>query len=84
MVQIVSGAVLLLLGALLVVRGLRLDPQERAGQQGGALGRRFGPLMLGLVLAFLGVALPLPARDATPSPGANTNPVDEAVEEGGK
>jgi hypothetical protein len=81
MVQTVSGVIL---GALLARRGLRRDPQEKASQQGGALGRRFGPPMLGLALAFLGAALLLPARDATPTPGANTNPVDEAVEEGGE
>lgn len=81
MVQMVSGVILLVLGALLALRGLRRDPQEKAEEQGGALGRRFGPLMLGLVLAFLGVALLLPARDAGPTPGANTNPVDEAVDE---
>ena len=87
MIETVSGLILLVVGVLLVVRGLRRDQhvnsgQKEAGQQGGALGRRFGPLMLGLVLAFLGAALLLPPRDATPTPGANTNPVDEAVEEG--
>lgn len=94
MIETVSGLILLVVGALLLVRGLRRGQdadsgQEEAGRQGverqgGALGQRFGPLMLGLVLAFLGVALLLPARDATPTPGANTNPVDEAVEEGGE
>ena len=37
--------------------------------------------MMGLVIAFLGAALVLPARNATPVPGDNTNPVDNAVED---
>ena len=80
MVQIVSGVVLLVLGVLFLVQGLR---GRDAGRQKGLLGG-LGGIMLGLIAAFLGVALLLPARDATPTPGQNTNPVDEAVQESGE
>jgi len=80
MVQIVSGVVLLVLGALFLVQGLR---GRDAGRQKGPLGG-LGGIMLGLIAAFLGVALLLPARDATPTPGQNTNAVDEAVQESGE
>ncbi len=83
MVQLVSGAVLLILGVVLLVRGLQRGRDETGGRQGGFIGR-FGTLMVGLVLAFLGAALLLPAREATPQDGANTNPVDEAIEESGE
>lgn len=83
MVQLVSGAVLLILGVVLLLRGIQRGRDETAGRQGGFVGQ-FGPLMLGLILAFLGAALLLPAREATPVGGANTNPVDEAVEESGE
>jgi hypothetical protein len=83
MIQLVSGSILLLLGAVLLIRGFRSSRQEGAGPQRGFLGR-FGTLMLGLIAAFLGVALLLPARDATPTPGVAPNPVDEAVQEGGE
>lgn len=82
MVQIVSGVILFVLGALLLVRAVRQGQRENAGRQ-GPLGR-FGGIMLGLIAAFLGAALLLPARDATPTPGQNTNAVDEAVQEGGQ
>lgn len=82
MVQLVFGVVLTLIGVLLLVRGVQRGQNEGAGRQQGFIGR-FGTLMAGVVLAFLGVALLLPARQATPTSGANTNPVDEAVEEGG-
>ena len=82
MVQLISGVVLLILGVVLLVRGFLRGRDETAGQQGGFIGR-LGALMVGLVLAFLGAALLLPAREATPVGGANTNPVDEAVEESG-
>lgn len=81
MVQIVFGVALTLIGVLLLVRGIRRGQNEGAQRQQGFIGR-FGALMVGAVLAFLGVALLLPARQATPTSGANTNPVDEAVEEG--
>jgi len=80
MVQIVSGVVLLVLGALFLVQGLRR--RGDAGRQGPLGG--LGGIMLGLIAAFLGVALLLPARDATPTPGQNTNAVDEAVQESGE
>lgn len=80
MVQIIFGVILLLLGVVLLVQGVRQGRSE-AGRQKGFIGR-FGALMLGLVAAFLGLALLLPARDAAPTPGRNTNPVDEAVQEG--
>ncbi len=82
MVQIIFGVVLSVLGAILLVQGIRQGRSE-AGRQKGFIGR-FGGVMLGLVAAFLGVALLLPAREATPTPGQNTNPVDEAVQEGGE
>jgi hypothetical protein len=81
MIQLVSGSLLLLLGAALLISGLRRSRREEAGAQRGFLGR-FGALMLGLIMAFLGVALLLPARDATPTPGVAPNPVDEAIQEG--
>ncbi len=79
MVQIIFGVIFLLLGAGLLVQGVR-QGQNEAGRQKGFIGR-FGALMLGLVVAFFGVALLLPARDAAPTPGQNTNPVDEAVQD---
>lgn len=53
---------------------------EGAERPQGVIGR-LGSIMVGLVLAFLGAALLLPARNADPVSGANQNPVDEAVEE---
>ena len=82
MIQTVSGIVLLLIGLLLIgqnlVRGQRDDGQKEKGFIG-----RFGTLMVGLIIAFLGAALLLPARQATPTPGANQNPVDNALQSGG-
>lgn len=80
--QLVFGIILLVLGLILLVQGVRRGRSE-AGRQEGFIGR-FGALMLGLVAAFLGVALLLPARDAAPAPGQNTNPVDEAVQNEGE
>lgn len=80
MIQLISGLIILAVGAWLLISGVRRTQQESAGEQKGFIGR-FGTLMLGAVLAFLGVALLLPARDATPNPGIATNPVDEAVQD---
>ncbi len=82
MVQIIFGVILCVLGAWLLVQGIR-QGQSEAGRQRGVLGR-LGGIMLGLVAAFFGVALLVPARDAAPTPGQNTNPVDEAVQESGE
>ncbi len=79
MIQLISGIIVLALGTWLLFSGIRQTRREGAGEQKGFIGR-FGALMLGAVLAFLGVALLLPARDATPNPGVMTNPVDEAVQ----
>ncbi len=79
MVQIIFGVIFLLFGAGLLVQSVR-QGQSEAGRQKGFIGR-FGALMLGLVVAFFGAALLLPARDAAPTPGQNTNPVDEAVQD---
>ena len=77
--QLIFGIILLVLGVIFLVQGVR-QGQSEAGRQQGFIGR-FGGIMLGLVAAFLGVALLLPAREADPTPGQNTNPVDEAVQD---
>lgn len=77
--QLIFGIILLVLGVILLIQGVR-QGQSEAGRQQGFIGR-FGGIMLGLVAAFLGVALLLPAREADPTPGQNTNPVDEAVQD---
>lgn len=77
--QLIFGIILLVLGVVFLVQGVR-QGQSEAGRQQGFIGR-FGGIMLGLVAAFLGVALLLPAREADPTPGQNTNPVDEAVQD---
>ncbi len=82
MVQTVSGIMLLIIGIFLIGQNLVQGQRETAGRQKGFIGR-FGTLMLGLVIAFLGVALVVPAREATSVPGANSNPVDNAVEDSG-
>ena len=80
MVQTVSGIILLVIGLFLIVQNLVQGQRDDGRKEKGFIGR-FGTLMLGLVIAFLGVALVLPARTATPTPGDNTNPVDNAVED---
>ena len=80
--QLIFGIILFVLGVILLIQGVR-HGQSEAGRQKGFIGR-FGGIMLGLVAAFLGVALLLPARDAAPAPGQNTNPVDEAVQDEGE
>ena len=81
MIQTVSGIVLLVIGLLLIGQNLLRGQRDDGSKEKGFIGR-FGTLMVGLVIAFLGAALLLPARQAAPVPGANQNPVDNAVEEG--
>ena len=80
MVQTVLGIILLLIGLFLIVQNLIQGRRDDGRKEKGFIGR-FGTLMLGLVIAFLGAALVLPARNAAPVPGDNTNPVDNAVED---
>ena len=79
MIEDTLGISLLLGGSFLLAGALWRGQHEDADRPRSIFGR-LGGLMLGLVLAFFGAALLLPARDATPTPGANTNPVDNAVE----
>lgn len=83
MVQTVSGIVILVIGIALIARNLIQGQRDNGQKEKGFIGR-FGTLMIGLVLAFLGAALVVPARQATPTPGANQNPVDNAVEDSGE
>lgn len=83
MVQTVSGIVILVVGIALVAQHLIQGRRDDGRKEKGFIGR-FGTLMIGLVLAFLGVALVVPAQRATPTPGANQNPVDNAVEDSGE
>lgn len=78
-VQNLSGSLLLVIGAVVLISTFVRSRREGASQQRGILGR-LGPFIIALILLFLGVALVLPARNATPTPGANTNPVDEQLE----
>ena len=81
--QLVFGMVCLVAGVFFLARSVLRGQREGAERPKGVFGR-LGGLMVGLVLALFGVALLLPARNAEPTPGANTNPVDEAVEESGE
>ena len=83
MVQTVSGIVILVVGVILIAQNLIQGQRDDGRKEKGFIGR-FGTLMVGLVIAFLGAALLLPARQATPTPGANQNPVDNAVEDSGE
>lgn len=80
--QLVFGTVCLVAGVFFLVRSFWRGEHEGAERPKGVFGR-LGGIMVGLVLALFGAALLLPDRNAEPVPGANTNPVDEAVEEGG-
>lgn len=79
--QLLFGIVCLLIGLFFLGRSFFLGTNEGAERPAGVFGR-LGGIMVGLVLAFLGAALLLPARNAEPVGGANQNPVDEAVEDG--
>ncbi len=83
MVQTVSGIIILVVGVSLIAQKLIQGRRDDGRKEKGFIGR-FGTLMVGLVIAFLGAALLLPARQATPVPGANQNPVDNAVEDSGE
>lgn len=79
--QLLFGIVCLLVGLFFLGRSFFRGQNEGAERPAGVFGR-LGGIMVGLVLAFLGAALLLPARNAEPVGGANQNPVDEAVEDG--
>ena len=79
--QLLFGIVCLLAGLFFLGRSFFRGQNEGTERPAGVFGR-LGGIMIGLVLAFLGAALLLPARNADPVGGANQNPVDEAVEEG--
>ena len=83
MVQTVSGIIILVVGVVLIAQNLIQGSRDDGKKEKGFIGR-FGTLMVGLVLGFLGAALLLPARQAAPTPGANQNPVDNAVEDSGE
>ena len=83
MIETISGIIILVIGVILIAQNLIQGQRDNGPKEKGFIGR-FGTLMIGLVLAFLGAALLLPARDAAPTPGANQNPVDNAVEDSGE
>ncbi len=73
----------MVIGVALIAQNLIQGQRDNGRKEKGFIGR-FGTLMIGLIIAFLGAALVLPARQATPTPGANQNPVDDAVEDSGE
>ena len=71
MLQTSIGIVVLLIGGYYLYTGIRNVTREPADQHKGFLGR-FGVLMVGIIIALVGVALVVPARNAEPVPDSET------------
>ena len=68
MIQTISGIIVLLVGAYFLFTGIRHATHESADQHKGLIGR-FGMLMVGILVALVGLALVVPAQNAEPTPG---------------